>query len=210
MTNAKPSIRAARQRFPISQGFKALFLVFLAVSSSLAQAEWTLDNDRSTLSFVTTKAVDVGEVHIFDTLSGSVDEAGAASLIIDLASINTNIPIRDERMQTMLFDTKRFPVATLTAQVPIASLSKLNAGEMESLPLKGQLTIRGLNVDVLSDVAVIRLADGSLRVNSLKPLLINARDVDLLEGIERLREVAGLPSIGQSVAVSFQLTFNPN
>ena len=33
-----------------------------------AQAQWQLDNDASTLSFVTIKADHVGEVHTFDRL----------------------------------------------------------------------------------------------------------------------------------------------
>lgn len=186
---------------------RLLCMLAMAAFTSLAQAEWILDNSKSSLSFVSTKAVDVGEVHHFERLSGTVDERGEAVLTIDLASVNTAIPIRDERMQNLLFETDRFPDASLSTEVPIEALAALQAGETKTVTLQGQLSIHGIAAPLSSEVSVIKLADGSLQVNSNKPLLVNAKDLSLLKGIEKLREVAGLPSISQSVAVSFQLNF---
>lgn len=182
-------------------------LFCLALISSFANAEWTLDPIRSSLSFVTTKAVNVSEVHHFRNLSGQVDAQGKATLRIDLASVDTMIPIRDERMREFLFDTARFPEAVLSTQVPLQALKQLKAGELKPLTLDGALELRGVSAPVNTQVDVIRLADGSLQVVSREPVLVNAGDVNLLNGIEKLRELAGLPSIGQSVAVSFQLNF---
>lgn len=184
-----------------------LCLLALATASGLSHAEWMLDSGKSTLSFVSTKAVDVGEVHHFERLSGAVDKAGKAKLSIDLTSVNTAIEIRDERMQNLLFETDRFPDAVLATEVPIEALARLQSGETQALTLDGELSIHGITAPVSSEVSVIKLADGSLQVNSNKPLLLNAKDLSLLKGIEKLREVAGLPSISQSVAVSFQLNF---
>lgn len=193
--------------FSLAKGANILAVLSLTVFASTAHSEWVLDNDKSSLSFVTTKAVDVGEVHYFDSLTGQVDKGGRATLVIDLASVNTGIPIRDERMQNLLFETVSFPDASLSADVPLAQLAELKAGETETITLKGKLGIRGVDAPVTSRASVTKLADGSLQVSSNEPLLINAKDFGLLKGIEKLREVAGLPSIGQSVAVSFQLNF---
>jgi polyisoprenoid-binding protein YceI len=184
-------------------------LLSMALFASIANADWTLDGDKSRLSFLTTKAVNVGELHQFDRLSGSVDKTGKAELRIDLSSVNTNIPIRDERMRKMLFETDRFPDAVLSTQVPMAELAKLKAGELKPLTLEGALGIRGISAPISSRVDVIKLADGSLQVVSRGPVLVSASDLKLLEGVEKLREIAGLPSIGQNVAVSFQLNFRP-
>ncbi|MCW8193591.1 YceI family protein [Proteobacteria bacterium 005FR1] len=186
-----------------------LALLSMVLFTSFAHAQWTLDGSKSRLSFVTTKAVNVGEVHQFDRVSGSVDEAGQAELRIDLASVNTAIPIRDERIRKLLFETNRFPDAVLSTRVPMDELAKLKAGEMKPLTLEGDLGIRGISAPVSSSVDVIKLADGSLQVVSRAPVLVNAADLKLLEGVEKLREIAGLPSIGQNVAVSFQLNFRP-
>ena len=48
----------------------------LLLAINTAQANWSLDNDASTLSFVTVKADHVAEVHTFDVLSGSIGDAG--------------------------------------------------------------------------------------------------------------------------------------
>lgn len=181
----------------------------LATGAGWANADWTLDNSKSVLNFVTTKAVNVAEVHRFEQLSGSVNDRGEASLDIDLTSVNTGIPVRDERMQKFLFKTEQFPTASLHTQVPIDQVARLKAGEMESLTLEGNLGLRGLIAAVSSQVNVVKLADGSIQVDSVSPLLLQANQIGLVEGIEKLREIAGLPSIGQTVAVTFRLNFRP-
>jgi hypothetical protein len=46
-----------------------------------------------------------------------------------------------------------------------------------------------------------------LLVSSVRPVIVNAGPLGLDEGVERLREAAGLPSISPAVPVTFQLTF---
>ena len=53
----------------ISKVKNVLSFVSVFVLASTAAAHWELDNDASTLSFVTVKADHVGEVHTFDRLS---------------------------------------------------------------------------------------------------------------------------------------------
>ena len=86
-------------------------------------AQWTLDNDRSRLSFISTKAGDIAEVHYFKNLSGTLLESGDAQVSVKLASVETLIPIRNQRMQTFLFQSDIFPEATLRTNVdPFDSL----------------------------------------------------------------------------------------
>src|SRR5690606_37226329 len=131
-----------------------------------------------------------------------------AELTISLASISTGIPIRDERMSKYLFEAERFAEATLSTQVPIADLAKLAAGQSTELRLEGELAMRGFKVPVTSDAQVIKLQDGSLQVNSMAPVIVNGNDLGLVAGIEKLRELAGLPSIGKSVSVTYRLNFS--
>ena len=56
-------------------------------------------------------------------------------------------------------------------------------------------------------MTVVAMADGGLLVSSRLPVIVNASDFALIEGIERLRAVAGLPSISPAVPVSFTLRF---
>lgn len=43
-------------------------------------------------------------------------------------------------------------------------------------------------------------------MNSFQPIIVNANEFDLVAGIDKLREIAGLSSISQAVPVSFVLT----
>jgi hypothetical protein len=55
---------------------------------------------------------------------------------------------------------------------------------------------------------VVPIDANTVSVTTVQPIVVNANALDLMAGIERLREVAGLPSIGYSVPVTFSLTFN--
>lgn len=168
---------------------------------------WSLDNDASRLSFVTIKAGDVGEVHRFRSLSGSVGEDGAVSVQIDLSSVDTLIPIRDERMQEFLFNTARFPTATFTTNIDAADYAGLGVGEVAQTKLPGVLNLVGSTLELNLNVLVARLSPDRMLVTTREPALVNAASVGLVNGVEKLREIAGLPSISKAVPVSVILMF---
>lgn len=182
------------------------------VSTSLlfantASAHWSLDNEASVLSFVTVKAEHVAEVHTFDVLSGTIDDAGDVEISIELASVNTLIPIRNERMQTMLFETNLFPQATITGNVDIDALTAMEAGDSQQLQLVIELSVHGSSTSLTADLMINRTQDGVV-ASTLKPIIVTAGSVGLVAGVEQLREVAGLPSISRSVPVSFAVVFD--
>jgi len=92
---------------------KQLLIVTTLLVAGPCFAAWTLDNDSSQVSFVSVKAGDAGEVHRFTEISGGLSADGNASVTIQLASVDTLIPLRDERLREMLFQTDMFPTALL-------------------------------------------------------------------------------------------------
>ena len=190
---------------------KMTLLLLVASTFSLpVQAAWTLNSDDSTLSFISTKAVNVAEVHKFTTLSGGVDDTGNVTVSIALASVDTGIEIRDDRMREMLFDTENYTSATMTAQVNMKMLATLASGESKTMAVEGELALHGHTIPMTFEVIVARMSDGNLLVMSQKPVVVNAPLFDLADGVEALREVAGLPSISAAVPVSFVLSFDTN
>jgi len=188
---------------------KITFSMLLAVLVSMpVQASWTLNGDESTLNFISTKAVNVAEVHSFATLAGSVDDTGNVDVSIALASVNTGIEVRDDRMREMLFETGTNASAAMTAQVNVAMLEELEAGDSTTMAVEGELQLHGQSVPLTFEVVVARSGDGGLLVMSQKPLVINAPQFNLADGLEKLRDVAGLPSISAAVPVSFILLFD--
>ena len=185
-----------------------LAILTFALWAAPAAAKWTLDNDSSRISFVSTKAGSAAEVHGFETVDGQVDDDGRATITIDLDSVDTAVPIRDERMRSLLFETAQNPTATLAASVNMDAVNALTPGQETAMVVEGQLMLRGMVVSLTIDMAVARLSDTRVLVASRKPLVINAGQLGLLEGVERLREVVGLPSISPAVPVSFVLAFD--
>ena len=84
---------------------------------------WTL-SDESRITLTSTKNGLVSETHSLAAIKGEVSAAGKVELALDLRAIETNIPIRNERMRTWLFSDE--PVAKLSADVQPA----LRASEM--------------------------------------------------------------------------------
>ena len=191
---------------PISR-FKSIFcFVFVLLFASSATAHWTLDNDASTLSFVTVKADHVGEVHTFDQLSGDINDDGSVQITIELASVNTLIDIRNERMQEMLFETNLFPQAIISGMIDLDAVADMDAGVSQAISVDFELAIHGQSSSYTADVLVTRIDSGVL-ASTVKPIVVMADTHGLVSGVEALREVAGLPSISRAVPVSFNVVF---
>ena len=186
--------------------FQCLISSGLLIVSATVSAQWTLSNEASTLSFVTVKADHVAEVHTFDELSGAIGEDGSVSIEIALASVNTLVPIRNERMQSMLFETDLFPRATITSQINSDGLANMALGSSEEIGLDFTLELHNQSQTYNATVLVSRQEAG-LIATTLKPIVVNAESFDLVAGVEALREVAGLPSISRAVPVSFTVVF---
>ncbi len=168
---------------------------------------WTLDAEESHLAFVSVKAGQVAEAHSFPGLSGSVSDSGEASLSIDLASVDTLIDVRNERMRDMLFNVAEFPSATVTTSFDPSAFGALTVGETMVQPVTATLDLNGTNGEVASDLTVTRVGADKVRVATIAPIIISADSYGLGEGMEALREVANLDSITGQVPVTFSLTF---
>lgn len=169
--------------------------------------EWTLDSSTSRLSFVTIKAGEIAEAHRFDDLSGAVSADGTAGLMINLASVNTAVDIRDERMRDMLFEVARFAEANAAVQLDAATFEAMQTGETLVQPVTATLDLHGITGEVATEVAVTRISPDRVQVQTVAPVIVDARTFGLAEGVEQLREVAGLPSITPQVPVTFSLTY---
>jgi polyisoprenoid-binding protein YceI len=181
-----------------------LLLVFL---SSSTFAKWELQESESAVSFVSIKKSAIGEVHSFSKVNGSISDAGEVKVAIDLSSVETNIPVRNERMQTMLFETAKFLEANISASVNMEKIAAFNEGDTYVESVTFVLSLHGFSHEVTNKVQVTKLTGSKLLVSSLTPFIINADNFGLKAGIEKLRVVAKLPSISTAVPVSYSLIF---
>ncbi|SDY81131.1 YceI family protein [Pseudomonas sp. NFIX28] len=186
---------------------KALAALLLACAAWPAQANWYLDNESSRLSFVTSKNANVSEVHRFLVLHGKVDAKGMAQLEVELDSINSGIPLRDERMRKELFEVGQYPNALINAQINLRPINDLASGAQIELRLPVNVTLHGKQHEYTAEILATRLDDRRFQVVTLEPLVLNAADFDLLPGLETLRKAAGLSAISLSVPVGAVLIF---
>ena len=187
---------------------KRLVLLLAAAIAVPAQAAWELDGSSSTVSFVSTKAINVAEAHKFTDISGGIEPDGQVNVAIGLTSVDTGIELRDDRMRDMLFETGTYGMASLSARVDIGELEEMQPGTSAEVTVEGVLSLHGESRPLVIEAIVTRAGDNTLLVSSKKPVIVNAPEFKLGDGVEALREIAGLPSISLAVPVSFVLAFN--
>jgi polyisoprenoid-binding protein YceI len=184
-----------------------LLAVFLLASTAMAWADWELDNNSSTINFVSVKNDSIGELHSFDSLVGYVGAAGNAQITVNLESVETLIDVRNERMRELLFETVQFPVATITAQIDQDVLAMAAEGSIFTIELPFTLSLHGQEKALTASLVIVGEDDNRLRVFSATPILINAADFSLTAGVAALQKVAGLQAISTAIPVTLQLQF---
>ena len=187
------------------------FVVPVALGASLftgsALAGWSMDPAQSHLAFMSIKAKDVAEVHSFTEMAGTIADDGQVSVSMMLDSVETLIPIRNERMREFLFDTTDYKDATLTAKVDPALIADMKPGDIAQITAEGTLSMHGATQPMVLNMQAAKVADGTVMVASTKPLVIDAAKFGMSDGVEKLREIAGLDSISNAVPVTFVMTF---
>jgi hypothetical protein len=191
-----------------SMHYLALLLLFV---SSLAPAQsWTLDPQHSFLSFTTTKDASISDHHSFSTLTGAVDEDGKAWLRIGLASVESNIDKRNERIRDHLFEVAQYPEAIASLRLPAKLYEQLQVGESFTREMNVRLDLHGNNRVVRTELYVLQLRPDVVEVSTSQPLIINAHEFGMQSGLLKLMELAGLKNIASAVPVTFRLRFVPS
>jgi polyisoprenoid-binding protein YceI len=178
-----------------------------AEAASVTEGTWTLDQAGSRLSYVSIKAGEIAEANRFEKLSGTVAADGTATLDIDLASVNTGVDIRNERMREIFFEVAGNPKAMVTAKLDPAAFAGLAVGQSITRTMKATVALKGVEQAVESEVLVTRVADGRITVVPTAPVIISTDMFELTDELGELRALAQLPSITPAVPVTFMLAF---
>lgn len=167
---------------------------------------WTLDGDASSLSFGSIKNDSVGESHMFQTLSGGVDGEGAVSLTIDLASVETNIDIRNERMLEHVF--AGVATADLAASIDMAAMEALGVGEHMTTEVDFDLSVLGQEVAWYAPMFVMRVAEDRVLATTDGMVFLTTEEAGVDGGVDVLQELASLDSITRVFPVSARFVFD--
>jgi polyisoprenoid-binding protein YceI len=210
------SLRAIPVRLSMLVAATALVLAACASSpdgtNASAARPWEVDLQGSSLSFITTKAGAAGvggiaEVSRFKRFSGGMDVSGKVTLNVDLASVDTGIEIRDDRLRTLLWNVKATPQAVFSAQLPANVVQQAGAAG-QPIEVQGELRLVGQAKPVSASLNVTRVAGDKLLVTTRNPVVINSNDFGLRDGVEALRASVGLNFLSSSAPVHISLLLN--
>lgn len=176
-------------------------------AASVTEGTWALDAAGSRLTYVSIKAGEIAEANRFDKLSGSVAADGTATLDIDLASVNTGVDIRNERMREIFFEVAGNPKAMVTAKLDPAAFAGLAVGQSITRPMKATVALKGVESPVETEVLVTRVSEDRVTVVPTAPVIISTDMFELTDELGELRALAQLPSITPAVPVTFTLAF---
>lgn len=174
--------------------------------SGFSQADWVVDDSQSEITYLSTKvfaesAGSATENNVIEGITGSISNEGIAEFVIDLSTLETAIPIRNERVLKYVFDvTNKGHKAFLRAQISPSSTNQSSVDE--SVP--ATLTIGETTKPINLKVSMIR-SGSDLFVVSSEPAIVKGSDYAMSAGFKKLTELAALSFITMDIPVSFSV-----
>lgn len=169
-------------------------------------AKWTAVEDQSRIAFGSIKKDTVGEVHHFEGVTGTVGEDGKLTLAVDLASVETNIDIRNERMLEHVFQAGK-ATAMVSGEIDLEEVKDLKPGDTSIVDFEGVLAFAGVNIDVEAEMLVARLAENRVLVSTADFIMVSTEDLGIDAGVSKLMELAKLPGITRVTPVAVRIVF---
>ncbi len=186
--------------------YAAILSAVVFFSGAVSAETWTLDSENSRIAFGSVKKDKVGEIHTFEKLNGAVGADGSVTVEIDLTSVQTNIDIRNERINEHVFGGAA--TATLSAQIDMDEMQGLAIGGMTTIDVEGALAFLGQSIDVETEMFVIRISETQVVVTTNDMLFVGTEDLGISAGIDKLMELAKLPGITRTTPVTVRMVFN--
>jgi polyisoprenoid-binding protein YceI len=184
---------------------KKLALVVAAALSFSAAADWSVNSAQSSLNFVSVKNDVVAETHSFKELTGKLTETGEFAVSIPAMSIDTMIPIRNERILEHVLAAKQYATINAKGKVDSKVLTGLKTGDSLVVDQALDLTLLSQTQSLMAKIKVTKVSDSQLVVTTVAPIMLDVNKFQLNAGVEKLRELAGLKAISPMVPTTFSL-----
>jgi hypothetical protein len=185
---------------------KALLATSLLMTTPVFAGDWKTVDAETSVAFGSIKKDTVGEVHHFNKVTGSVSEDGKLKLDIDLASLETNIDIRNERMTKHVF-LEGAATASLTGEIDMSEINDLKIGETRIIEVEAVLSFVGVENDIDTNMLVARLGENRVLVSTADFVMLSTEDLEIDPGINKLMELAKLPGITRVTPISARMVF---
>lgn len=194
----------------------AAFLLVATLLPHLAGAQsnpfgdgWRLEPAGSSLQFQSIKNGSVIETSSFATMTGQIDPDGSARFSILLDSVDTKVDLRNVRMRFLFFETFQHPNAVISTRIQPQMIADLTVVRRKNIDLPFTITLHGVTKDLTAKVSLTLIGDDLIAVSTSEPINLSVADFNLMGGLEKLQEAAGV-TIVPSSTVSFDLIFRKN
>lgn len=183
--------------------WRSVTLAVVLTTSPLVSADWGV-GAGSQINYVSVKNNVIAENNTFTGIAGSITEGGSIAISIDLASVETHVDIRNQRMRDIFFEVADHPTALITGELSASDVAQLDAGVPleRSVPLT--LSLHGSEASVEANLRALAVG-GEMFVTTLEPILLSADDYGLGAGVVALQEIAGLKAIASTIPVTVNL-----
>ena len=192
-------------RYLIVEKVKALLLLIfsLSIAACSEDTDYKLTNDASSVYFATIKKEYVVEPAYFKKVNGSLDKTGNLVIDIDLNSVTTGIPIRDQRLGQLFFITATHPLVSIKTKLNMLEIKEIKGSKRKNIDV--DITLNGQTKKVSIDT-IIRYLDGKVLASTAKPIIIKADDYGIpAKNLMALAKTVGGIPISTIVPVSFDV-----
>ncbi|HEX5773832.1 MAG TPA: YceI family protein [Geomobilimonas sp.] len=181
-------------------------IIALALPVAAFASTWTIDPDHSNIGFKV-KHLMVSNVRgNFDKHTGVVDlndkdiTKSKVEVVIDTASINTNVQKRDEHLRSAdFFDVAKYPTMTFVSK-------KVTKAGKDRLKVTGNLTLHGVTKEVVLEVESISKESkdpwGNIRRGTTATTKINRKDFGLVWNAAL--ETGGV-TVGDEITITLEI-----
>lgn len=182
-------------------------IVILCFIWTTSNADWKLDKDLSSLSYVSIKNNEIGEINHFTNIEANIQKNGILTMEVDLNSVATRYELRDERMRNLFFETNKFAKASIKGRMPVKRVTMMSPGKVKRFKVRVLLDLHGHQQEIDTELVVVKMAKNDFVATTERPILLNVQAFDMSEGLKKLTEIAKLDSISWVVPVTFSLVF---
>lgn len=186
-----------------------LLLLWIVWIPMAVQATWLVNPKNSIIQFDSTKILKTGkkvkESNTLSSVKGSIDPQGRFDIDIDLDSLETHIPIRNDRVKKYLFHTERQRYAKIRGELSPSNLQLLKSFDGEATTTqKFTLNLNGVQLPVTGEF-IFNHKGKNTSIKSSKPIVLSIQDLHAESGLYKLIRLAGLDTISFEVPVKVNL-----
>lgn len=134
-----------------------------------------------------------------------------AHVVVDMASFNSGLLIRDDRVRSIFFETQEAKNTLMTIAISAVSPETIAAlrskGAVNGVPVTGSLSYLEKIIPVVATVDLNITDEDRFRVTSTSPVIVKISELGLNSNLTKLMTACGHKSVADEVSVEFNLEF---